>query len=621
MRILYIDQYFSDRGGISGTRGYEFSRRWVDAGHQVTVITAPSRYSSLSRRDHKKFIQRFSIEGINVISIRVPYAQQMGIISRLYSFLAFMFIATMVGVFLPRHDVVFASSTPLTVGVPGSLISRLRGTPFVFEVRDLWPRAPIELGVIKNPLAKWIAKIAERLFYRLARHVVALSPGMASDIEQSGVPPNKISMIPNACDFDLFDNAGAKDRRRKLNLPAKAVIVVHAGNLGPSNDGKWLIDLAACWKEKHDNRPWLLLLGEGSERSQLEQRARRLGLDHVVFAGPFSRREAAGIIKACDIGIVSFADYPVLATNSPNKFFDYLAAGLPAAVNTNGWTAKLLQKENAGLALGRQVENAAAMLADLAEQTKKRRAMGKAAYELGARFERGKLSKKLIQVLHEAQAKDTCGLEQMLKRLTDLALAGVALLIGWPIFAGIAWAIKRDSDGAVFYRQERVGKNGRVFRIWKFRTMVEGAEALGDGLNVGEEDPRVTRVGHWLRDNSLDEIPQIFNVLSGDMSLVGPRPALNEHVTMYNETQRQRLRARPGITGLAQVSGRNLLTWDEKLGKDVQYVQTWSWWKDFILLGKTIPVVCKREGLYEPDAGKTDRFNVFEDDNDDTDQS
>ena len=614
MRILYVDQYFSDREGISGTRGYEFARRWVAQGHRVTVLATASRYSSLSRPPQTRFVRRLQVEGIDVISVRIPYSQHMGVWARLRAFFSFTIWASALGVLAARHDVVFATSTPLTVGVPGVLISRLRATPFVFEARDLWPRAPIELGVLKNPVAKALARAAELLFYRFAAHIVTLSPGMADGIAASGVARKKITMVPNACDLDLFDQAPTGGVRAQLDLSDDAVVFVYAGNLGPSNNGAWLLELAAHWRKIGRDNLRLLLLGEGSEGEALRRRIAHEGLTNVTLAGPVSRRQAASIIKACDAGLVSFADFPVLATNSPNKFFDYLAAGLPTMVNTRGWTAELVTDSRAGLALPRDAATAADLLAELADDQARRRAMGRAARLLAEEFDREKLTAQLLDVLRRAAERRVCGIDALLKRATDFALSTLVLLVGAPFVALAAFAIKRDSPGPVFFRQERIGRDGRPFRLWKFRTMVVGAAAKGDGLNVGEDDPRITRVGRRLRDWSLDEAPQLLNVLRGEMSLVGPRPALPEHAAQYSDEQRERLRVKPGLTGLAQIRGRNALTWDEKLAHDVEYAQMWSWWGDVKIILRTIPVVLRREGLYETDAGKDDRFNRFSDD-------
>lgn len=614
MRILYVDQYFSNREGISGTRAYEFARRWAAAGHAVTVLACTSHYSNLGHAPQRRLLRRVTIDGVKVVSIRVSYAQRMSVIGRLRSFFSFMLWASVVGVLTARHDVVFASSTPLTVGVPALLISRLRGTPFVFEIRDLWPQAPVEMGALRNPAAIALARWAERLFYRTAESVVALSPGMADGVLAAGTPRERVTMIPNACDIDLFGAADGAGVREQLGLTADDTLVIHAGNLGPSNDGPWLLDVAAAWREAGRDDLHLLLLGEGSDRAALERRVAADGLSHVHFAGPVSRAETARYVAAADIGIVSFADVPVLATNSPNKFFDYLAAGKPALVNTDGWTAELVADTGAGLALGRDTQNAAARIAALADDDPRRVAMGDAARRTAQLFERGRLGDQLLAVLTDASSRRVCALESAAKRLTDITLAALALTVLSPLLLAVALGIMLESRGGALYFQGRIGRDGKPFRLWKFRTMVAGAEQLGDGLNVGDDDARITRVGKRLRDWSLDELPQLVNILLGDMSVVGPRPALAEHVTLYSATQRRRLHVRPGLSGLAQISGRNLLTWDQKLAKDVAYVQTWSWWGDLAIILKTIPVMLRREGLYENDAGHGDRFNEFDDD-------
>lgn len=619
MRILYLDQYFSNREGISGTRGYEFARRWVAQGHRVTVIASASRYSHLDGGGQRRLLERRDIDGIRVLCIRAYYSQQMSRAARLRSFFSYMIWAALVGLCLTRHDVVFASSTPLTIGVPAVLIGRGRGIPYVFEVRDLWPRAPIELGMLQNRWAIALARLAEWVFYRLASRIVTLSPGMTEGVLAAGIPAGKIVMVPNACDLDLFAAPVTGDIRAALGLAAAEVLVVHAGNLGPSNDGDWLLNLAAQLARQCTDRYRLLLLGEGNDRPRLEQRARDEKLTNVLFAGPVSRRETARYLRAADWGIVSFADKPVLATNSPNKFFDYLAAGLPVLVNTNGWTADLLRESGAGLALPRDPAAAAALVANADKHHgAPRRAMAAAAGRLAPRFDRRRLAAQVLAVLQHAAADRALGLESMLKRSTDLLLAGFATVLLSPFMLAIAIAIKLDSPGPAFYRQDRIGQHGRRFRLWKFRSMVVNAATMGEGLNVGQRDPRITRVGHFLREWSLDELPQLFNMLLGDMAVVGPRPALPEHVALYDETQQERLRVRPGLTGLAQINGRNALTWDEKLAFDVRYSRAWSWLGDWRIILKTPLVVLRREGLYEPDAGKQDRFNRFDDGDDRT---
>jgi len=200
-------------------------------------------------------------------------------------------------------------------------------------------------------------------------------------------------------------------------------------------------------------------------------------------------------------------------------------------------------------------------------------------------------------------------LQLVLKRVLDIAVSLLSLVLLVVPFALIALAIKLDSKGPVFFRQERVGLNGRVFKTWKFRTMVVGAVDQGLGYNVTQDDPRITKVGRFLRSWGLDELPQLINVLRGEMSIVGPRPTLEYQVEEYDDFQRDRLLVKPGITGWALIHGRNLLTWEERIKYDVWYVDHWSIVLDLWIMLRTIWVVLiKREGVYGP-AGINDDFS------------
>jgi exopolysaccharide biosynthesis polyprenyl glycosylphosphotransferase len=188
---------------------------------------------------------------------------------------------------------------------------------------------------------------------------------------------------------------------------------------------------------------------------------------------------------------------------------------------------------------------------------------------------------------------------QLVKRAVDMAGALLGLLLLSPVLLAAALAVKRSSPGPVFYVQERVGQGGRPFRLVKFRTMVVGADRHGTRLH--ESDPLITPVGRWLRRFSLDELPQLFNVLAGEMSLVGPRPAPTRVVERMSPAQRRRLAVRPGLTGWAQVQGRNTLPWADRILLDLWYVDHWSLWLDLQILYRTVAVVLRGTGLYGPD--------------------
>ncbi len=192
---------------------------------------------------------------------------------------------------------------------------------------------------------------------------------------------------------------------------------------------------------------------------------------------------------------------------------------------------------------------------------------------------------------------------QMTKRLVDVVLSGVGLMICGPAIAVLAVLVRLESPGHPFYTQTRAGRGGRPFMIYKLRTMVSGAEFTGAGLALQEGDDRITRVGRFLRRYSLDELPNLLNVLRGEMSIVGPRPTLLHQVEQYSDRQRGRLDVKPGLTGWAQIHGRASLPWSERIELDLWYVEHRSLALDLRIIGRTIGMVASGQGLYKGESG------------------
>jgi exopolysaccharide biosynthesis polyprenyl glycosylphosphotransferase len=199
-------------------------------------------------------------------------------------------------------------------------------------------------------------------------------------------------------------------------------------------------------------------------------------------------------------------------------------------------------------------------------------------------------------------------LQLFLKRCFDIFGALVGLIVLLPLFLIIAILIKIDSKGPVIFKQERIGKNGKPFYIFKFRTMIEEAVNKGLGYTVAQNDERITKIGKFLRKWGIDEFPQLINVLRGEMSLVGPRPTLRYQVEQYNDFEKRRLLVKPGFVGWALIHGRNALNWEERIKYDVWYVENWSLWLDIKIILKTFYLIfIKQEGVYGKD-GINDPF-------------
>jgi len=404
MKIFYLHQHFVAPSGTSGGRSYEFGRRLVARGHRVTLITGAFEHSGLSTSGRRSIM---NVDGIEVRVLGVPYRQRMSPLRRLQAFAGFMLAACRESLRIERPDVVFATSTPLTIAIPGMWAARWHRCPFVFEVRDLWPAAPIELGVLRNPLLIGLARWLERAAYRRATAVVALSPGMKEGIEATGVPATKVTVIPNASDVELFrvdPEVGRAFRAHHSELGQRPW-VVYAGAFGRVNGVEWGVRLAARVAEL-DPAVAFIFCGAGSERAFTEALACELGLlgRTVFFHEPIPRVELPRLLSAATI-LCSFAqNLPVMRTNSANKFFDAFAAGKPVVINYRGWQAELLERTGAGLVLDQDDVPGSAMrlVAALHDPAWLERA-AEASAQLGdTEFNRDRLADQLEEVLRRA---------------------------------------------------------------------------------------------------------------------------------------------------------------------------------------------------------------------------
>lgn len=385
-----------------GTRSYEFARRLVERGHEVHMITGEPAGDRA----------RTSTEsGIIVHWLPVPYDNSMTYRRRIWAFLGFVWRSAAVAGRL-RHDLVFATSTPLTVAIPGVYAALRRAVPMVLEVRDVWPEVPIAVGALRSPVSRWAARRLEAWAYHRSAHVIALSPGMADSIRRRFADV-AVTVVPNSSDRALFADADRAGERLRQVTPwlRDRPLVLYAGALGLVNGVDYLVRMAARLAGT-DPEVRIVILGDGGTRDEVRALATELGvLDRNLFLlGPVTKAEVVAFFGACDLAVSVFVNLPELGNNSPNKVFDAFAAGRPVAVNHGGWIAELIAASGAGLVLppddpGGAAAAVAAFLRDRAACEAARTA----AYELARdRFDRDLLFHDFERVLTEAVAPVGC---------------------------------------------------------------------------------------------------------------------------------------------------------------------------------------------------------------------
>ncbi len=405
MHIVYFDQYFRTPADGGITRSYEQARRLVHAGHRVDMITTATDPEPDWRRGW-----RVSEEaGIRVHWLPVPYHNSMSFWRRIRAFVSFAVRSARHAAEL-RGDVVLASSTPLTIALPGAFAAWRSRAPMVFEVRDLWPDVPIAMGILRHPALIWAARRLERFAYRNAASVIASSPGMASGVVRNGAARGRVTIIPNGSDLELFRPDPEAARRFRAERPwlGDRKLVVYTGTLGKVNGVGYLVRVAAeCARLNPEIR--FLIVGDGRERASVEALARQLGvLDRNLFmAGFVPKSEVARVLAAADVATSLVVDVPALWDNSANKFFDGLSSGTAFAINHEGWQAELLRTSGAGLVLpATDAPAAAAMLVSALATPGWATRTGREARLLAEeKFARDKLAALLEDVLLEAVAR------------------------------------------------------------------------------------------------------------------------------------------------------------------------------------------------------------------------
>jgi len=336
MKIIYIHQYFKTPQEGGAIRSYYLAKGLVDDGFEVEMITA----------HNESTYRNVSIEGINVHYLPVPYDNGMGFVQRVLAYIKFIQKSKKEIKKIQNADLVYATSTPLTVGIIALWAKRKFNLPYYFEVRDLWPTAPIQVGVVKGAFfKKWLYSLEAKI-YKGAEKIIALSPGMRDWIKEV-VPEKPVYMIPNMADCVFFSKE-IKDPKLvdfyRINHP---FVITYIGAIGASNHLEYFLDIAQEAVNQKLNINFKIV-GAGSKASQIKMLSYLKKLENVEFFPHLNKEGVKDILNVSDATYVCFANLPVLGTNSPNKLFDSLASGKLTIVNTDGWTKDLVDDNQCG---------------------------------------------------------------------------------------------------------------------------------------------------------------------------------------------------------------------------------------------------------------------------------
>lgn len=421
MRVTYLHQYFNTPSMTGGTRSYEMAKRLVALGHEVNIVT------SWRNEDGRSEWFETNEDGINVHWLPIPYSNHMSYGARIWAFLKFAIFSARRAASL-EADVVFATSTPLTIALPAVYCARKRKRPLVFEVRDLWPELPIAIGAISNPVVKIFAKSLERWAYRNSEAVVALSPGMKDGVCRAGYEEGRVAVIPNSSDnkeFSVGVSAGREFRNARPWLGERPLLI-YPGTFGKINGVGYLVDLA---KELLFVAPdvRILLIGDGAERNLVREKAEALGVLNVnLFMEPnVSKSGMPAVFSAADMICSLFVDMPEMRANSANKFFDALAASKGLLLNYGGWQAELVEKAQCGIVTwGMPLNESARCVAEKLQNKAWLSGAGLQSKKMASfLFDRDVLAGQLERVLIESCGRRGGGVSKIAPGVFDLATA------------------------------------------------------------------------------------------------------------------------------------------------------------------------------------------------------
>ncbi len=638
-RILFLTPYYPPEKGAASVRISENAKRLVMRGHEVTVLTTFPNYPTgiIPHSYRSTLLQRELIDGVHVVRVWSYIAPHKGFVRRILAQLSFACLTPILGGgAVGTQDILIVQSPPLFDAIAGRILAWMKQCPFIFMVSDLWPESAIQLNAVHNRLFIRVAQWLEWTTYQKACSAWALSQGIRDRLILRGLAPEHVFLLTNGADTSRFRPLPQKAARAELGW-TDTFTVLYAGTHGVSHGLTTVLDAAALLCKHQDIQ--LLFVGDGSEKADLVAEAQKRALSNVSFLDALPHERLPLALSAADVCLVPMRNVPLFSGRLPLKMFEIMSSGRPFLLGVDGEARKIAVYE-AGAALYVEPENAEALAAGvlyLLQHPEEAEMLGKRgrAY-IERHFEREQLASDLeghiVRLLQEKKQLPR-NQKQFLQRTLStegnedvcysslpsestpspfyicwhttmdivFGLLGFAVLLC--VFPVLSLLICCSSPGPIFYHQERVGYQGKKFTIHKFRSMHVNAECDGQPLWAKEHDTRVTRIGRFLRTTHLDELPQIVNILRGEMSLIGPRPERQEFVVELEKNiphYRHRLLVKPGLTGWAQVMYRYTNTEQAALVKshyDLYYIRHRSFMLDISILLRTGVEVLFRRGL------------------------
>ena len=539
MRILYATQWFEPEPIL---KGIYFAKLLRMHGHDVRVATGFPNYpgGALYPGYRLKFIRRDSMDDIAVDRLPLYPSHSRSALGRTLNYISFAVSLTLYGLFTRKPDVLYAYHPPLTVGIAAAIIAAVRRIPFVYAVHDMWPDTLAASGMVSNRVILEIVDRLCRWVYARADRIVVVLPGFKRALVQKGVPKSKITVIYN------WPNETEARPQRDTDLAAFALDghfnIVFAGNMGPAQ-GLETVLKAAKIVGTAAPQVQFILVGDGIEADSLRACATEMKLRSVRIMPRIPQSEIGSLLAAADVLLVHLKDDPLFRITIPAKTQFYLAMGKPILMGVSGDSADLVERSGAGLVVKSGDASAlAAGVLEFARLPKKELtvmgARGRAFYEKELSAAKG--TQATLEILHSAARTRKRGF--IVKRGFDVIVACAALVFLSPIILATSVVVALDLGFPVLFRQLRAGLHGQSYCLYKFRTMREPRDAIGELLPDAE---RLTPIGRIIRTLSLDELPQFWNVLRGDMSLVGPRPLLIAYLDRYTPEQARRHEVRP----------------------------------------------------------------------------